>query len=71
VTAKNAAEMTLSRIAQAEAERRYWDAFETHAEAEQIAVAWSQFSEAQTHRLALEMVLQRGDEEINIRSGLK
>lgn len=49
----------------AEAQRVYSEAFEIHATAEQLAVFWSEFSEAKTHRDALQLVLERGDQEIN------
>lgn len=60
-----------SAVAKDEAQRLYDDAFETHATAEQLAVFWSEFSEAKTHRDALQLILERGEQELNAQPFVK
>jgi hypothetical protein len=52
-------------VAVNEARDQYDAAFEVHATAEQLAAFWGEGPEAKTHRDALQMILQRGDEELN------
>ena len=65
VRAKNAADMVLSLRAMAAAREAYTEAFEVHATAEQLAAFWGEPDEAETHRIALRIALDRGDEELN------
>ena len=48
-----------------EAQHRYHAAFEDHATAEQLAALWGQTEEAATHRIALEIALRCGDQEVH------
>jgi hypothetical protein len=55
----------------AEAQHLYHEAFERHATAEQLAAFWGQPDEAATHRVALEIALRCGDEEVHAKPLVK
>lgn len=57
--------MVRSLRAMEAAREMYTAAFETHAVAEQLAAFWGEPDEAGTHRLALRIALDRGDEELS------
>lgn len=61
----NGFERIKALVAVNEARDQYDAAFEIHATAEQLAAFWAEASEAKTHRDALQVILQRGDEELN------
>lgn len=62
---QDAATLLRHRMAKASAKSQYDEAFEIHATAEQLAAFWGEPDEAGTHRTAVQLLLERGEQEVN------